>query len=163
MIVRDMAAHTERPMIFPMSNPTELIEAVPADVIEWTEGRGLVGTGTPWAPVRYKGVEYEIGQANNALIYPGIGLGTIVSRASRVTDRMLLAASRALASLVDARRPGVGVLPDIENLRSSSLTVAVGVARQASQDGVAGVELSDPERAVAESMWTAAYTPLALD
>ena len=80
-IVRDMAANTDRPMIFPLSNPTELIEAVPSDVIYWTDGRGLVGTGTPWAPVPYDGVDYEIGQANNALIYPGIGLGTIVSRA----------------------------------------------------------------------------------
>lgn len=159
-IIREMAAHTDRPMIFPLSNPTELIEAVPADVIQWTDGRGLVGTGTPWAPVAHNGVDYEIGQANNALIYPGIGLGTIVSRASRVTDRMLLAASHALASLVDASRPGAGVLPSIENLRSTSATVAVGVARQAVRDGVAEVELPDPERAVKDAMWTAAYTPL---
>jgi malate dehydrogenase (oxaloacetate-decarboxylating) len=162
-IVRDMAAHTERPMIFPMSNPTELIEAVPADVIRWTDGRGLVGTGTPWAPVPYKGVDYDIGQANNALIYPGIGLGTIVSRASHVTDRMLLAASQALASLVDARRPGAGVLPSIENLRSTSVTVAAGVARQAIEDGVAEAELTDPEQAVRDAMWAAAYTPLVFD
>ena len=92
-VVREMAKHAERPIIFPLSNPTELIEAVPADVIKWTDGRGLVGTGTPWGPVSYKGTEYEIGQANNALIYPGIGLGTIVARASHVTDGMLLAAS----------------------------------------------------------------------
>jgi malate dehydrogenase (oxaloacetate-decarboxylating) len=162
-IVRDMAAHTERPMIFPLSNPTELIEAVPADVIRWTDGRGLVGTGTPWAPVPYKGVDYEVGQANNALIYPGIGLGTIVSRASHVTDRMLLAASQALASLVDARRPGAGVLPSIENLRSTSVTVAAGVARQAIEDGVAEAELTDPEQAVRDAMWAAAYTPLVFD
>ena len=162
-IVREMAAHTPRPMIFPLSNPTELIEAVPADVIHWTDGRGLVGTGTPWAPVRYDGVDYEIGQANNALIYPGIGLGTIVSRASRVTDRMLLAAAHALASLVDAGRPGAGVLPSIENLRSTSATVAVGVARQAIEEGVAQLDLPDPERAVRDAMWTAALTPLDLD
>ena len=159
-IVRDMAAHTARPMIFPLSNPTELIEAVPADLIRWTDGRGLVGTGTPWAPVPYQGVDYEIGQANNALIYPGIGLGTIVSRAGRVTDRMLLAASQALASLVDARRPGAGVLPSIEDLRSTSLSVAVGVARQAEREGVARLPLDNAERAVADAMWTAAYTPL---
>jgi malate dehydrogenase (oxaloacetate-decarboxylating) len=162
-IVRDMAAHTQRPMIFPMSNPTELIEAVPADVIHWTDGRGLVGTGTPWAPVPYNGVNYEIGQANNALIYPGIGLGTIVSRASRVTDRMLLAAAHALASLVDASRPGAGVLPSIENLRSTSATVAVGVARQAKQEGVAQVDLFDPERAVRDAMWTATLLPMGLE
>ena len=136
-IVREMAAHVERPLIFPLSNPTELIEAVPADVIAWTDGRGLVGTGTPWAPVPYTGVDYEIGQANNALIYPGIGLGTIVAGASTVTDRMLLAASHALASLVDANRPGLALLPGIANLRETSVTVAVGVARQAIADGVA--------------------------
>jgi malate dehydrogenase (oxaloacetate-decarboxylating) len=162
-IVRDMAAHTARPMIFPMSNPTELIEAVPADVIQWTDGRGLVGTGTPWAPVPYQGVDYEIGQANNALIYPGIGLGTIVSRASRVTDGMLLAAAHALASLVDASRPGAAVLPSIENLRSTSVTVAVGVARQAMQEGVAQVDLPDLEGAVRGAMWTASLAPLVLD
>ena len=162
-IVREMAAHTARPMIFPLSNPTELIEAVPADVIHWTDGRGLVGTGTPWAPVPYKGVDYEIGQANNALIYPGIGLGTIVSRAGRVTDRMLLAAAHALASLVDASRPGAGVLPSIEGLRSTSATVAVGVAREAMQEGLAQVDLADPEQAVREAMWTADLTPLELD
>ena len=78
-IVREMARHAERPLIFPLSNPTERIEAVPADLIRWTEGRGLIGTGTPWEPVPYKGVDYAIGQANNALVYPGIGLGTIVS------------------------------------------------------------------------------------
>jgi malate dehydrogenase (oxaloacetate-decarboxylating) len=162
-IVRDMAAHTQRPMIFPMSNPTELIEAVPSDVIHWTDGRGLVGTGTPWATVPYNGVDYEIGQANNALIFPGIGLGTIVSRASRVTDRMLLAAAHALASLVDASRPGAGVLPSIEHLRSTSATVAAGVARQAIAEGVAQLDLPDPERAVRDAMWTAALTPLDLD
>ena len=162
-IVREMAAHTARPMIFPMSNPTELIEAVPADVIHWTDGRALVGTGTPWAPVPFEGVDYEIGQANNALIYPGIGLGTIVSRASRVTDRMLLAAAHALASLVDCSRPGAGVLPSVENLRGTSIMVAVGVARQAMQEGVAQVDLADPERAVREAMWTADLTSMVPD
>jgi malate dehydrogenase (oxaloacetate-decarboxylating) len=136
---------------------------VPADVIHWTDGRGLVGTGTPWAPVPYHGVDYEIGQANNALIYPGIGLGTIVSRASRVTDRMLLAAAHALASLVDASRPGAGVLPSIENLRETSVTVAVGVARQAMEEGVAQAELPDPERAIRDAMWTANLTSMVLD
>jgi malate dehydrogenase (oxaloacetate-decarboxylating) len=132
-------------------------------VIQWTDGRGLVGTGTPWAPVPFNGVDHEIGQANNALIYPGIGLGTIVSRASRVTDRMLLAAAHALASLVDVSRPGAGVLPSIENLRSTSLTVAVGVVHQAMREGVAQVEIPDPVRAVKDAMWTAAHAPLILE
>jgi malate dehydrogenase (oxaloacetate-decarboxylating) len=159
-IVREMAKHVRRPMIFPLSNPTERIEAVPADVIKWTEGRGLVGTGTPWDPVPYKGVDYEIGQANNALIYPGIGLGTIVSRASHVSDGMLLAAAEAIAGLVDVSRPGAGLLPEVQNLRATSATVAVAVARQAAQDGVAQTDLSDPVEAVQEAMWKAAYPSL---
>jgi malate dehydrogenase (oxaloacetate-decarboxylating) len=159
-IVREMAKGVERPLIFPLSNPTERIEAVPADVITWTEGRGLVGTGTPWAPVPYKGVDYTIGQANNALIYPGIGLGTIVSRASHVTDGMLLAAAEAIAGLVDVSRPGAGLLPEVRNLRAVSATVAVAVARRAVDDRVAQADLPDPVQAVQDAMWQATYRPL---
>ena len=129
-IVREMAKHVERPLVFPLSNPTERIEAIPADLIKWTDGRALIGTGTPWGPVPFKGVDYVIGQANNALIYPGIGLGTIVSKATHVTDGMLLAASDAIAGLVDTGTPGAGLLPDVENLRAVSATVAVAVANQ---------------------------------
>jgi malate dehydrogenase (oxaloacetate-decarboxylating) len=156
-IVREMAAEVQRPMIFPLSNPTERIEAVPADVIEWTDGRALVGTGTPWAPVSYKGVDYRVGQANNALIYPGIGLGTIVSRASHVTDGMLLAASEAIAGLVDVSRRGAGLLPDVDNLRAVSATVAVAVADQAIRDRVAHAHLPDPVEAVQNAIWQAVY------
>ena len=156
-IIREMAKGVERPMIFPLSNPTERIEAVPADVVKWTDGRGLVGTGTPWAPVAYKGTDYVIGQANNALIYPGIGLGTIVARAAHVTDGMLLAASRAIAGLVDVSRPGAGLLPQVDNLRAVSATVAVAVAKQALTDGVAQASLADPVQAVQDAMWQATY------
>jgi malate dehydrogenase (oxaloacetate-decarboxylating) len=159
-IVREMAKHVQRPLIFPLSNPTERIEAVPADLIKWTDGRGLVGTGTPWAPVSYKGVDHAIGQANNALVYPGIGLGVIVSRARHVTDGMLLAAAEAIARLVDVTRPGAGVLPEVENLRSVSATVAVAVVGQAHQDGVADAHLTDPIQAVQDAMWQATYSPL---
>jgi malate dehydrogenase (oxaloacetate-decarboxylating) len=159
-IMREMASHVPRPMIFPLSNPTERIEAVPADVIKWTDGRGLLGTGTPWGPVAYKGVDYHIGQANNALIYPGIGLGTIVARASRVTDGMLLAASEAIAALVDAGRPGSALLPEVENLRAVSATVAVAVAKRAIEDGVATAALPDPVQAVQDNIWQAAYPSL---
>jgi malate dehydrogenase (oxaloacetate-decarboxylating) len=159
-ILTDMAAHVERPMVFALSNPTERIEAVPADIIKWTDGRGLVGTGTPWGPVSYKGVDYQIGQANNALIYPGIGLGTIVARASHVTDGMLLAAAEAIAGLVDVSSPGAGVLPQVESLRATSATVAVAVARQAAIDGVAQVDLHDPVEAIQEAMWHASYPSL---
>jgi malate dehydrogenase (oxaloacetate-decarboxylating) len=159
-IVRELAKGVERPMIFPLSNPTERIEAVPADVIKWTNGRGLVGTGTPWPPVRYKGIDYQIGQANNALIYPGIGLGTIVSQASHVTDGMLLAAAEAIAGLVDVNEPGAGLLPKVENLRAVSASVAVAVAEQAAADGVARADLPDPVQAVQDAIWQATYPNL---
>jgi malate dehydrogenase (oxaloacetate-decarboxylating) len=158
-VVRKMAEHVERPLIFPLSNPTERIEAVPADVIKWTGGRGLVGTGTPWDPVPYKGTDYTIGQANNALVYPGIGLGTIVARADRVTDGMLLAASESIAAMVDVNLPGAGLLPDVENLRAVSATVAVAVARAAVEEGVAQADLPDPIQAVQDAMWQAVYRP----
>jgi malate dehydrogenase (oxaloacetate-decarboxylating) len=156
-IVKDMANHTDRPIIFPVSNPTERIEALPADLIPWTDGRALITTGLPWKPIDYKGVEYHIGQSNNALIYPGIGLGAIVSRARRVTTGMLFAASEAVAALVDVRPAGAGLLPEVENLRASSATVAVAVAKQATKDGVAQVDLPDPVQAVQDAMWHAEY------
>jgi malate dehydrogenase (oxaloacetate-decarboxylating) len=159
-IVREMAKGVERPLIFPLSNPTELIEAVPADLIAWTDGRALVGTGTPWDPFLFEGTEYHIGQANNALIYPGIGLGTIVARADQVTDEMLLAAAEAVATMVDVRRQGASLLPAVENLRAVSATVAVAVAEQAARDGAAKVELADPVQAVQDAMWQAAYPAL---
>jgi malate dehydrogenase (oxaloacetate-decarboxylating) len=162
-IVREMAAHVERPMIFPLSNPTDRIEAVPADIIRWTDGRGLVATGTPWDPVPYEGTDYVIGQANNALSYPGIGLGTTVARAAHVTDHMLRAAAEAIAGLVHAHEPGAGLLPPIGNLRVTSATVAVAVARRAAEDGVARADLADPVQAVHDAMWQAAYPPLDLE
>jgi malate dehydrogenase (oxaloacetate-decarboxylating) len=162
-ILREMAAHVERPMVFPLSNPTDRIEAVPADVISWTGGRGLVATGTPWQPVAHRGTDYVIGQANNALSYPGIGLGTIVAHATRVTDGMLLAAAEAIAGLVEVHEPGAALLPHVGNLRLTSATVAVAVARRAAQDGVAEVDLSDPIQAVQDQMWRAAYPPLGLE
>jgi len=158
-VIREMAKGVERPLIFPLSNPTERIEAVPADVIRWTEGRGLVGTGTPWEPVSYKGTNYHIGQANNALVYPGIGLGTIVSGAEHVTDGMLLAASEAIAGLVNVTQPGAGLLPEVENLRAVSATVAVAVASRATDDSVAK-RMPDPVQAVQDGMWHAIYRPV---
>jgi malate dehydrogenase (oxaloacetate-decarboxylating) len=161
-IVREMAAHVQRPMVFPLSNPTDRIEAVPADIINWTGGRALVATGTPWNPVAYRGTDYAIGQANNALSYPGIGLGTIVARATRVTDGMLLAAADAIAGLVDASQPGAALLPHVRNLRDTSATVAAAVARAAMHDAVGEAHLTDPVQAVQDAMWRAAYPPLDL-
>jgi malate dehydrogenase (oxaloacetate-decarboxylating) len=158
-IVKEMAKHVERPLIFPLSNPTERIEAIPADLIEWTDGRALIGTGTPWDPVSFQGVDYEIGQANNALVYPGIGLGTIASHAEHVTDGMLLAGAEAVAGQVELNRPGASLLPDVSNLRASSATVAIAVANQAAKDGVAE-PLDDPVEAVQEAMWQPIYPAL---
>ena len=162
-ILREMAAHVERTMVFPLSNPTARIEAVPADIIEWTDGRALIATGTPWDPVAYRGTDYVIGQANNALAYPGIGLGAVVARATRVTDGMLLAAAEAIAGLVDVTKPGAGLLPPVGNLRVTSATVAVAVARAAERNGVARADLSNPIQAVQDAMWRAAYPPLEVE
>jgi malate dehydrogenase (oxaloacetate-decarboxylating) len=159
-IVKEMASHVERPMIFPISNPTERIEALPADLIRWTDGRALITTGVPWEPISYRGTNYSIGQANNALIYPGIGLGAIVAQASHVTDHMLFAAAEAVALQVEVRQIGDGILPDVENLRASSASTAVAVARQAVVDGVAQAQLADPVQAVQDAMWVAAYPDL---
>ena len=132
-----MAARTDRPVILPMSNPTELSEAVPADLITWTNGRGLVATGSPYPAVEHDGAGYEIAQANNALVFPGLGLGVIAARARRVTDGMLLAAARAVADLVDISLPGAPLLPPVSRLRETSVAVAVAVVRAARVEGVA--------------------------
>jgi malate dehydrogenase (oxaloacetate-decarboxylating) len=154
-----MAAGVRRPIIMPMSNPTHLAEARPADLIGWTDGRALVATGSPFHPVLYQGTTYTIGQANNALIFPGLGLGTIVARASRVTDRMVLAAARAVAELADPAAPGASVLPVIADLSPTSSAVAAAVVRAAIADGVARAPLSDDaiETAVADARWRPVY------
>ena len=159
-IVRDMASHVDRPLIFPLSNPTEKIEAHPADLVRWTEGRALIGTGTPWDPVPFEGVDYAIGQANNALLYPGLGLGTIVSRARHVTANMIRAAAEAIAGLAEPTERGASLLPDVANLRASSASVAVAVVRQAIEDGVARRTPDDIVQAVQDAMWQPAYRPL---
>jgi malate dehydrogenase (oxaloacetate-decarboxylating) len=160
-IVRDMAAHAERPVILPMSNPTALSEAIPADLIRWTDGRALVAAGSPFGAVDYGGVRYEIGQANNALIFPGLGLGAIAARARRVTDRMLLAAARAVADMVDISTPGAPLLPRMADLRETSVTVAVAVARAAEAEGVASATLeADLTGRVRRLMWEPRYHPV---
>ncbi|MEV4508570.1 NAD-dependent malic enzyme [Dactylosporangium sp. NPDC049525] len=159
-IVTEMARHVDRPMIFPLSNPTERIEAMPDDLIPWTGGRGLIATGIPVAPVTYKGVEYAIGQANNALLYPGLGLGAVVARARRVSDGMFAAAADAVAGLVDVSTPGASLLPQVENLREVSATVAVAVAKRAAEEGLAQVTLKDPVQQVQDAMWQPEYRPI---
>jgi malate dehydrogenase (oxaloacetate-decarboxylating) len=160
-IVRDMAAHCARPVILPMSNPTTLSEAVPADLIRWTEGRALVATGSPFPPVDYNGMRYMIGQANNALVFPGLGLGVIAARATRVTDGMLAAAAHAVSELVDISTPGAPLLPRVEALRETSVAVAAAVAEAAAADGVARTRLrGDIRAAVRALMWQPDYRPV---
>ena len=156
-IVEAMSEGVERSIVLPLSNPTERIEAMPADVIAWSKGRALVATGIPISPFDYDGTRFIIGQGNNSLLYPGLGLGVIVSGASRVTDGMLLAAARAVADQVDPTAPGAALLPPVENLRASSATVAVAVARQAQADGVATADHDNLIQAVQDAMWEPAY------
>jgi malate dehydrogenase (oxaloacetate-decarboxylating) len=160
-IVRDMAAHVKQPVILPMSNPTALSEALPADLIRWTDGRALVATGSPFGAVDHGGVRYEIGQANNALIFPGLGLGVIAARARQVTDGMLLAAARTVADLVDISPPGAPLLPRVADLRETSVAVAVAVARAAEAEGVASGALdADLASQVRALMWEPRYRPV---
>jgi malate dehydrogenase (oxaloacetate-decarboxylating) len=156
-IVKEMAAHTGRPIIFPLSKPAPWAEATPAELIAWTDGRALIATGSPFAPVTYKGTTYVIGQVNNAMLYPGLGLGAIVSRARRMTDGMFAAAANAVSSLVAVRQPGASLLPHIDDLRSVSVTVAVVVAEAAAAEGLAGVELRDIVQQVQDAMWQPEY------
>jgi len=160
-IVREMARHTPRPVIFPLSNPTSKAEATPADLLRWTDGRALVGTGSPFAPVEVDGKLVRISQINNSYIFPGLALGILVSRASRVTDAMIMAAARALAALSPAREDkNAPLLPPIGDSRKVGLIVGEAVARQAILDGVAG--FTDPEALPAQLrayVWEPVYLP----
>jgi malate dehydrogenase (oxaloacetate-decarboxylating) len=158
-IVREMAAHVDRPVILPMSNPTTLSEATPADLLAWTGGRALVATGSPFGPVTYQGVTYQIGQANNALIFPGLGLGALLSRARRITDHMITVAAQAVAELADSAAPGAPLLPPIDDLRATSARVALAVAQAAADDGVAG-QPGVTAGGVEAAMWKPQYAPV---
>ena len=157
-IVEAMCAGVDRPIILPISNPTSKIEAMPADVIPWSKGKALVATGIPLDPVEYDGVSYIIGQANNALLYPGLGLGTIVSRASHVTDNMLVAAADAVAGQIDPTSPGASLVPPIDQLRASSAIVATAVAQAAIDEGIAAVVPDDLIQAVQDAIWQPVYS-----
>ena len=160
-IVTEMAAHVSRPVILPMSNPTELAEADPADLIKWTNGEALVATGSPFEPVEHDGIRYVIGQANNALVFPGIGLGVVTSRASKVTDGMLTAAAHAVAGLTDTAARGAPLLPPVEALRDTSVAVGAAVARAAEREGVARAALDDDlSNYVRNLMWEPTYQPI---
>jgi malate dehydrogenase (oxaloacetate-decarboxylating) len=159
-VVTEMAAHVERPIIFPLSNPTERIEAMPGDLLRWTDGKALVATAIPVHPVTHHGVTYAIGQANNALLYPGLGLGTVVARARRVSDGMFQAAAEAVAGMVDTSTPGASLLPQVDDLREVSATVATAVAERAGKEDLVRATLDDPPRQVRKAMWQPEYSPV---
>jgi malate dehydrogenase (oxaloacetate-decarboxylating) len=161
-IVKQMASKVERPIIMPLSNPTSKCEALPSDLIRWTEGRALVAAGSPFAPVTYEGRAYQIAQANNALIFPGLGLGVTVARASRITDGMLAAAANAVAALSDATTVGAPLLPAVEQLRMVSAAVGVAVAQAADSEGVAQIDLYNPVQQIHDAMWRPAYPRIEL-
>jgi malate dehydrogenase (oxaloacetate-decarboxylating) len=156
-LVREMAAHTERPIIFALSTPAAGAEANPADLIAWTGGRALIATGSPFAPVTYRGVTYVVAHLNNAMLYPGLGLGAIVAQARRISDGMFAAAASAVSSLVTVRHSGASLLPHIDDLRSASATVAVAVAEAAVSEGLARVRLDDIVQQVQDAMWQPEY------
>ncbi|WWT75784.1 NAD-dependent malic enzyme [Lautropia mirabilis] len=156
-VIEALCAGVERPILLPLSNPTERIEVLPSDAIPWSGGKALVATGIPVEPVSYHGTKFHIGQGNNALLYPGLGLGVIVSGARHVTDGMLLAAARAVAGQVNPQELGASLLPPVDNLRASSATVAVAVAKQAVAEGVATRQHDNWVQAVQDAMWQPAY------
>jgi malate dehydrogenase (oxaloacetate-decarboxylating) len=156
-VVREMARHVERPIIFPLSNPTARIEALPAELLDWTDGRALVATGSPFPPVLHDGVTHHIAQANNALVFPGLGLGVTVARARRISQGMIQACADAVASLADVSVPGAPLLPAVSDLRRVSAAVAVAVATAAADEGLAQVEPDNPVQRVHEAMWQPVY------
>lgn len=156
-VVEAMCENTARPVIFPISNPTKKLEATAEQVIEWSDGKAFVATGVPSGTIQYKGVEYQIGQANNALIYPGLGLGMLASEASLLTDEMIGAAAHSLSGLVDLSQPGAPVLPPFEYVADVSIKVAEAVANKAKEQGLAQAQETDMAKAVQNLKWYPTY------
>lgn len=156
-VVEAMCKNTERPVIFPISNPTKKLEATAKQVIEWSDGKAFVATGVPSGTVSYKGVDYQIGQANNALIYPGLGLGMLASEALLLTDEMIGAAAHSLSGLVDPGQPGAPVLPPFQYVAEVSIKVAEAVAKKAQEQGLAQAEEKDMAKAVRDLKWYPKY------
>jgi malate dehydrogenase (oxaloacetate-decarboxylating) len=156
-VIQAMCQATRRPLILPLAAPAAAIEAMPADIIAWSGGKALMATGIPASPVEWNGTTFTIGQMNNVLVYPGIGLGIIVSRAVKVTPHMLQAAAAALAEQVDASQPGAPLLPGIKGLPASSALVAEAIVHAAVADQVASYNPTNPTRAVHDAMWRPAY------
>ena len=154
-VVQEMASHVERPIIFPLSNPTKLAEASAQDLLTWTDGKALIATGVPYSPIELKGVTYDIGQANNALIYPGVGLGVLAVNATRLSDAMISAAAHSLQGIVDTTKPGAATLPPVEKLTQFSRTVAKAVAECAIKEGLAPEQ--DVDAAIDAILWKPEY------
>ena len=165
-IIQEMASHVERPIVFPLSNPTRLHEAQPKDINDWTKGKALIATGSPFEPVSYNGKEYEIAECNNCLVYPGIGLGCVLARADRLTDEMIVAAAHGLAELSPALKdPDLALLPDISDVRQTSVAVAMEVIKQCVKEGlnrVKNIPAKDEELKawIEEQMFVPEYRPL---
>jgi malate dehydrogenase (oxaloacetate-decarboxylating) len=160
-VIRAMAANNPRPVIFPLSNPTSRAEATPTDIETWTQGRAIIGTGSPFPPLMRNGKQFAVDQTNNSYIFPGVGLGAIASRARRVTDTMFMAAAKALAAMSPARSdPKKNLLPPVTALREVSIAVAIAVAHQAHKEGLTdGISADEIEAAVHAKMWTPQYSP----
>ncbi|MGO2897738.1 MAG: malolactic enzyme [Lactococcus cremoris] len=156
-VVEAMCANTERPVIFPISNPTKKMEATAEQVIEWSDGKAFVATGVPSGTINYKGVDYQIGQANNSLIYPGLGLGMLASEAKLLTDEMIGAAAHSLSGLVDPGKPGAPVLPPFEFVADVSIKVAEAVAKKAQEQGLTESKETDMAKAVRDLKWYPEY------
>ncbi len=156
-IVKEMASYTARPIIFPLSNPTKLAEATAENLIKWTEGKALVATGIPADPVEYNGVTYEIGQANNALIYPALGLGAIASTAKLMTNEMISKAAHSLGGIVDTTKPGAATLPPVSKLTEFSQRVAEAVGQCALDQKLNREDITDIKEAIEKIKWTPKY------
>ena len=156
-VVEAMCANTERPIIFPLSNPTKLAEASAKDLITWSDGKAFVATGIPSGTISYKGVDYVIGQANNALIYPGLGLGMLASEASLLTDEMIGSAAHSLSGIIDITKPGAPVLPPFEYVADVSIKVAEAVANKAKEQGLARAKETNMDKAVRDLKWYPKY------
>lgn len=156
-VVKKMHQYSERPAIFPISNPSKLAEAKAIDIINWTEGKALVVTGSPSKSVQYNGIEYKIGQANNALLYPGLGLGLIVAQPEYVSDNILLSAAKGVTELQDLEKVGASLLPEIKKLRDASKLVAKAVVEAAIEEGINEKDISDIDYAIDEAIWKTEY------
>ena len=159
-IIQEMAKHTKRPIIFPLSNPTKLAEASAKDLIKWTDGRALIATGIPSDPIEYKGTVYEIGQANNALIYPGLGLGIIATKSRLVNNKIISAAAHSLGGIIDTNKPGAAVLPPVSKLTEFSETVALAVGESVLKQKLNRDPVDDLKEAIKNTKWIPEYKKL---